>query len=172
MVRFTVHQRGSFLKDVVFSASDGIVTTFAIVTGSIGASLPTHVVLILGFANLFADGVSMAAGNYIGTKSETEYEKSKGDKNKEGAPFLHAIVTYISFCLAGFVPLIPYVFRLEPYVPLSILLVGSTLFFVGSIRSKMIGTNIFKGGLEMMVVGGFAASVAFVVGYFLQDYNG
>lgn len=171
MVRLTVHQRGSFLKDIVFSASDGIVTTFAIVTGSIGAALPAHVVLVLGFANLFADGVSMAAGNYIGTKSETEYEKAKGNKNKEGAPHLHAIITYVSFCSAGFVPLIPYVFKLEPYVPLSILLVGLTLFIVGALRSKMVGKRLLSGGLEMMTVGGFAAFVAYAVGYFLQGYT-
>ena len=61
------------LGDFVYGATDGAVTTFAIVAGVIGASLEPAIVLILGFANLFADGFSMAVGNYLGTKSQREY---------------------------------------------------------------------------------------------------
>jgi VIT1/CCC1 family predicted Fe2+/Mn2+ transporter len=49
------------------------VTTFAFVAVIIGASLSPSIVLILGFANLFADGFSMAIGNYLGTKAQAEY---------------------------------------------------------------------------------------------------
>ncbi|WP_415281105.1 VIT1/CCC1 transporter family protein [Candidatus Nitrososphaera sp. FF02] len=66
------------LGDFVYGATDGAVTTFAIVAGVIGASLEPAIVLILGFANLFADGFSMAVGNYLGTKSQREYiEKAR-----------------------------------------------------------------------------------------------
>lgn len=60
------------LRDVVYGAIDGAVTTFAIVAGVAGADLPTQVILALGVANLLADGFSMAAGNYAGTKAEAE----------------------------------------------------------------------------------------------------
>lgn len=52
---------GDFIKSMVLGGLDGIITTFAIVTGVIGADLSTEVVLILGFANLIADGISMGA---------------------------------------------------------------------------------------------------------------
>jgi VIT1/CCC1 family predicted Fe2+/Mn2+ transporter len=61
------------LEDFVYGATDGAVTTFAIVAGVVGASLSPAIVLILGFANLFADGFSMAIGNYLATKSQKEY---------------------------------------------------------------------------------------------------
>lgn len=61
------------LEDFVYGATDGAVTTFAIVAGVVGASLSPAIVLILGFANLFADGFSMAMGNYLATKSQREY---------------------------------------------------------------------------------------------------
>lgn len=61
------------LEDFVYGATDGAVTTFAVVAGVIGASLSPAIVLILGFANLFADGFSMAVGNYLATKSQKEY---------------------------------------------------------------------------------------------------
>ena len=52
-----------YLEEFVYGATDGAVTTFAVVAGVVGASLSPSVVLILGFANLFADGFSMAVGN-------------------------------------------------------------------------------------------------------------
>ena len=61
-----------YLGDAVLGAIDGCVTTFAIVAGAVGAGFSGGVVVILGFANLIADGFSMAASNYLGTKSEGE----------------------------------------------------------------------------------------------------
>ncbi|GJM15889.1 MAG: membrane protein [Thermodesulfobacteriota bacterium] len=63
----------SYLSDFVYGGIDGSVTTFAIVAGVTGASLSPTIVLILGFANLFADGFSMAVGNYLSTKSRKQY---------------------------------------------------------------------------------------------------
>lgn len=68
---------GSYIRDVVYGANDGIITTFAVVAGVAGASLSSNIVLILGFANLLADGLAMAIGNYLGTKSEQEYMKKE-----------------------------------------------------------------------------------------------
>lgn len=62
----------NYLQDYVYGGIDGAVTTFAIVAGSLGASLSTKVILILGFANLLADGLSMAAGNFTGTKADND----------------------------------------------------------------------------------------------------
>ena len=62
----------SYLRDWVYGAIDGTVTTFAVVAGVMGAGLSTSVILILGVANLLADGFSMAVGNYLGTRAEDE----------------------------------------------------------------------------------------------------
>jgi VIT1/CCC1 family predicted Fe2+/Mn2+ transporter len=62
----------SYLRDFIYGAVDGAVTTFAVVSGVAGAGLSTGVVIILGFANLLADGFSMAVSNYLGTKAERE----------------------------------------------------------------------------------------------------
>ena len=65
-------------KSSRFSAIDGAVTTFAIVAGVVGAELSTKVIIALGIANVLADGFSMAAGNYSGTKAELEFEVLDG----------------------------------------------------------------------------------------------
>ena len=62
--------RHSYLRDLVYGAIDGAVTTFAIVCGVEGAGLPAGVVIILGAANLLGDGFSMAAGNFLATRAE------------------------------------------------------------------------------------------------------
>ena len=61
-----------YLRDWIYGGIDGAVTTFAIVTGVMGAELSPAVVVILGLANLIGDGFSMAAGNYSGTRAEKD----------------------------------------------------------------------------------------------------
>jgi len=70
--RLAAAARHSYLRDFVFGAVDGTVTTFAVVSGAAGAGLSSGVVIILGAANLLADGFSMAAGNYLSTKADRE----------------------------------------------------------------------------------------------------
>ncbi|MEP2532075.1 VIT1/CCC1 transporter family protein [Shimia sp.] len=62
-----------YLRDVVYGGIDGSVTTFAIVAGVAGAGLSPVIIVALGLANVLADGFSMAAGNYSGTKAELDH---------------------------------------------------------------------------------------------------
>lgn len=65
----------SYLRDFIYGAIDGAVTTFAIVAGAAGANLGDSVVVIMGLANLFADGFSMAVSNYLGIVAERDERK-------------------------------------------------------------------------------------------------
>lgn len=77
----------TYLREIVYGGNDGIVTTFAVVAGFAGAqaqnigSLPILAVLLFGFANLFADGTSMAMGNFLSTRSEQDVYRA--EKRKE-----------------------------------------------------------------------------------------
>jgi vacuolar iron transporter family protein len=70
--RIREETRPDLLKDTILGAVDGTITTFAIVAGSVGGGFSTAVIIVLGFANLLADGLSMAVSNYLSTKSERE----------------------------------------------------------------------------------------------------
>lgn len=61
-----------YLRDFIYGAIDGCVTTFAVIAGAMGAELSAGIVLILGFANLIADGFSMAVSNYLGTQADRQ----------------------------------------------------------------------------------------------------
>ncbi|MFT4303396.1 MAG: VIT1/CCC1 transporter family protein [Candidatus Woesearchaeota archaeon] len=73
-------KQGPYLKSAVYGGLDGIITTFAIVAGVAGAALSSNVVIILGFANLIADGLSMAVGDYLSRKAESEYHVAEKER--------------------------------------------------------------------------------------------
>lgn len=68
--RLAAGPQHNYLRDWIYGGIDGSVTTFAVVTGVVGAELSPAVIVIMGFANLLADGFSMAASNFLGTRSE------------------------------------------------------------------------------------------------------
>jgi VIT1/CCC1 family predicted Fe2+/Mn2+ transporter len=65
----------TYLRDFVFGATDGVVTTFAVVAGVAGARLSWGIVVVLGLANLLADAFSMAVGNFLGTRAERQWHE-------------------------------------------------------------------------------------------------
>lgn len=73
LARLAYRLRDVRMADAALGATDGIVTTFAVVAGATGAYLSPGIVLIMGFANLLADGFSMAVGNYLAARSQQEY---------------------------------------------------------------------------------------------------
>ncbi|OGL83662.1 hypothetical protein A3B36_01225 [Candidatus Uhrbacteria bacterium RIFCSPLOWO2_01_FULL_55_36] len=215
---------------MVYGANDGIVTTFAVVAGVAGAKLDAPVVLILGFANLIADGLSMAIGNYLGTKSEQQYVaqertmeewevahvpeeereeirqmyRAKGfqgedleravavitsdnkrwvdemmrnelgvvaDDEDPSRPFKNGLATFIAFVIAGFLPLVPYVFgaSAKGLLPSS-MMAGAALFAVGGARSFITKKSWWWAGIEMLLVGGIAAGAAYAVGALVERF--
>ncbi len=68
--RLQAPQRHHYLRDFIYGAIDGAVTTFAVVSGVAGADLSSSIIIILGLANLVGDGFSMAAGNFLGTRAD------------------------------------------------------------------------------------------------------
>lgn len=82
--RLSEANRHNYLRDFIYGAVDGTVTTFAVVAGVVGASLDAGIVVILGTANLLADGFSMAVSNYLGTQAERQqYEKARREEERE-----------------------------------------------------------------------------------------
>lgn len=82
--RLAAQQRHSYIGDAVLGGIDGCVTTFAVVAGAVGGGFSSLVVLVLGFANLLADGFSMAVSNYQGTKSQRErVEQARREEERQ-----------------------------------------------------------------------------------------
>jgi VIT1/CCC1 family predicted Fe2+/Mn2+ transporter len=159
------------IGDLVFGANDGIITTFAVVSGVAGATLSPKITIVLGLANLLADGFAMGAGNYLGMRSEQDYQASVG-KVREGAEhaFGHGAAIFLAFIAAGSVPLLPFLLIPNQHTFLaSCIATGIALFVVGSLRTLVTRARWFVSGLEMLLIGSVAAVAAYVVGYLLRQ---
>jgi VIT1/CCC1 family predicted Fe2+/Mn2+ transporter len=223
-----------YLGEMVYGGLDGIITTFAVVSGVAGAELGTSIILILGLANLLADGFSMATGAYLSNKSEQEYyykewereawevehfpdgERAElqevyrqrgyaedearqlvdiqsrepkrwvkammldelGMMEDESNALINGLVTFGSFIAAGAVPLLIYLLGLafpipsQVAFPVAIVLSGLALFGLGAAKVMVTKLNPIRSGLEMLIVGGLAAGVAYVVGALLKGIGG
>lgn len=156
---------GHYLRDLVYGANDGVITTFAVVAGVTGASLAASVALILGLANLLGDGLSMGAGNYLSLKSELE---QTGRSVEEEQPARHGWATFGAFVVAGGIPLLAYVPAVGLPVPRFVVagvLGFATLAVVGASRAPFVKRSPWICGLEMVVVGGLAAVAAYLTGF-------
>jgi VIT1/CCC1 family predicted Fe2+/Mn2+ transporter len=162
-----------YLGEFVYGAMDGTVTTFAVVAGAIGANLSASIVLILGFANLFADGFSMAASNYLSTKSTNQLQNQN-----EINPLKTGLATFVSFVTVGFIPLFSFAFSpiskffAENSFSISIILTAFAFFLIGFIKGDISGVGKTKSALESLAIGMLAAAIAYGVGVFLKTIVG
>ncbi len=220
-----------FLPEFVYGGIDGAITTFAVVAGATGANLDIPVIIILGFANLIADGFSMSVGNFFSTKAcadtyekhkATEYWEVENDReaeveeirdiyrqkgfegdlleqvvgvitsNKEvwvdtmmkeelnltkdnKSPAQTALMTFVSFLLIGFIPLAAYVTALvfdlshENLFIYASVLTGVALCIIGIFKSIVNKKNTWAGIAETLLLGGFAAVLAYFAGAVLEN---
>ncbi len=224
----------AYLGNMVYGGLDGIVTTFAVVSGVAGASLGAHVVLIMGLANLFADGFSMGIGAFLQSKSDQEYYNREREREAwevvnfpdgeraelqavyvsqgytqedagrlveiqtkdpekwvdtmmvnelglmpdEKKPLNAALATLAAFVAAGALPLLVYLVGLVTPIPpatafaISLALSFVALFALGAAKTLVTGLKPIRSGFEMLVVGGLAAGVAYVIGLLLKGIGG
>ena len=161
-----VTDTGRYLPEIIYGANDGIVTTFAVVAGVAGASLNPAIVLVLGAANLFADGFSMGMSNFLSRRSEADYRSAQGRDahDDDKPPTLTAAVTFVAFVVVGGFPLLPYLLVVEPLFQASVAVTAASFFVVGASRSLVTDRRWYVNGGEMLAVGMAAAAVAYVVG--------
>jgi vacuolar iron transporter family protein len=218
-----------YLAEFVYGGIDGSVTTFAVVAGSVGAGLDSTVIIILGFANLFADGFAMSIGAYLSSKTDVDnYEKHKAieywevenvpEKEKDEireifqrkgfkgklledvvetitddkdrwvdvmmkeelglieenkSPFKIGLITFLSFLLLGFIPLLVYVLDIVINISGNLLIWSTSLTFfsfglIGYLKGVVNGKNRFISVFTTLLMGAAAALVAYYVGDFLQ----
>ncbi|WP_137285634.1 VIT1/CCC1 transporter family protein [Halorussus salinisoli] len=160
-----LNEAGGYIAEVIYGANDGIVTTFAVVAGVAGAALDTAIVPILSVANLLADRFPMGTSNYLGQRSERDYQVAQDNATERGKPPRYtAVVTFLAFIVAGWAPLFPYALGLTSTFRFSVVVTAVAFFAVGASRTLVTNRRWYAGGGEMLVVGMFAAGVAFATG--------
>ena len=155
-----------YVRDLVYGANDGIITTFAVVAGVAGGSLSGAAVLIIGAANLAADGVAMGVGNLVAIRAQESALAAEGRPEQEAFPWKHGLATLLAFVGAGVFPLIPYIAPLPEGARLrvSAVVTLAALFAVGVARAAVTLDRWWKSGLEMLALGGIVALAAYGAG--------
>ncbi len=154
-----------YVQEFVYGGIDGIITTFAIVASVVGANLGTGVALLLGFANVLADGFSMASSNYL---------SERADNKDSFESFKSAIVTFISFVILGSMPLIALIgytmgiLTSDQAVIYSLITASLTFAFVGYVKAYINEKNKILSVLETLAIGLIAAAIAYGVGQFAK----
>jgi len=156
-----------YIRDLIYGANDGVITTFAVVAGVTGGALSTRAVLIVGAANLLADGLSMGVGNYLSIRSHESALAAEDRPEEESQPGRHGVATFLAFVIAGCMPLLPYAagaaeglrFTISGAVTLA------TLFAVGASRAAITTIRWWTGGLEMLCLGFAVAAAAYGSGF-------
>lgn len=223
--RLSAGPQQNYLRDWIYGGIDGSVTTFAVVTGVVGAHLSPTVILIMGFANLVADGFSMAASNFLGTKAEhddiqrlkaiehrhielapdgerEEVRQIFARKGFAGAdlervvdlitsdrerwvqtmlsdeyglppaarsPWLAAVSTFSAFIVCGLAPLLPFLIGMKSAIVASTITTGTVFFLIGSVKSRWSTASWWRSGLLTLLVGGIAATLAYLAGQLLKN---
>lgn len=156
-----------YIGDVIYGANDGIITTFAVVAGVTGGALTTRAVLIVGAANLIADGLSMGVGNYLSIRSNESALEAQNLPEQEARPARHGFATFLAFIVIGALPLLPYLLpdlHIDRFL-LSVLLTSGALFGVGASRAAVTIERWWTAGLEMLLLGVIVATVAYGSGF-------
>ncbi len=170
------------LGEFVYGAIDGTVTTFAVVAGAAGAGLGSTVIVVLGFANLIADGFSMGASAYLSAKSKRDLkikdhllageEHKPHDMSHGERPVKDGLTTFASFVVVGFIPFVLYVidglFDLAIPGPSlfawSALLTGLVFIGIGVLKAKVTKTKVSRAAGETFLLGAIAALLAYLLG--------
>lgn len=173
----------AWIREFVYGAIDGTVTTFAVVAGSAGASLGAPIVLVLGVANLLADGFAMGCGNYLSTRAEHHAgQDHTGGINERTRAANHrveilarkeAATTFGAFVIVGVIPLLPFVFAAATGAKIDAFLFSAigtfiAFAFIGVVKGRVTGRAQWKTITETVVIGGAAAIVSYFVGWLLR----
>jgi len=157
-----------FLPEFVYGATDGTVTTFAIVAGAIGANLSRTAVLVIGIASVLADGYSMGVSNYLSESARHEQAGEPQKVYKDHTPLATAIATFVSFVAMGTLPLIPFLATSRitytvVYVSLAVALaVFAGIGYLRGIVTKREHPLVTSG--ESLLIGGSTAIIAYAIG--------
>ncbi len=163
-----------YIGDLIYGANDGLITTFAVVAAVSGGALSARTVLIVGMANLFADGLSMGVGNYLSIRSHESALIAQGRPEEEASPARHGTATFIAFVVAGAVPLLPYAAGagMSVGLALSMTVTFAMLFAVGAMRALVTVSRWWSAGAEMLLLGMVVAVAAYISGAVVSSLVG
>ncbi len=156
-----------YIRNIIFGITDSLVSTVGLLAGIDIGGTTRHAIIMTGIVYAFVEAFSMAIGSFLSEESTEEYEV-KGEVSGMKA-VLSGIIMFISFIVASFIPILPYIFfSFTVALLFSILFSIIALFIVGIINAKLSKVNVMKHSLKMVILGGSAIVIGVIVGKFIK----
>ena len=149
-----------YFPQFVYGSIDGIITTFAIISGSLGGNLGRLPIVILGVSNVLADGYSMGVSSYLAEKTDT----SRRDAMMTG------LVTFISFVTIGILPILPFMFIPDIQIAARVSFTLASILFaiIGYISASVENIKPIYGAIRTLLIGSSAALISYTVGHIIR----
>ncbi len=149
-----------YFRNMIFGVEDSLVSTVGVLFGMAVAQIDKGTIFTTGLIIISVEALSMGVGSYLSEESAHELD---GEKHKD-KPYIEGLIMFLSYYLAGFVPLTPYLF-LDPLSARYVSLVCAlgALFFLGYLPRKKT-----KAGIKMVVLAASAVLIGFLVGKFIN----
>lgn len=156
-----------YVRNIVFGISDSLVSTVGLLSGIDVSGTSRQIIVLTGVVYAFVEAFSMAVGSFLSEQSTEEYDV-KGEVS-DGKPLVAGTVMFVSFILASFIPIIPYLFAgLTAALWLSIALSITALFIVGLVSARIVKVHVLKHAIKMALLGGAAIVIGVIVGKFIK----
>jgi VIT1/CCC1 family predicted Fe2+/Mn2+ transporter len=150
-----------YLQSAVFGFNDALVSTTGVIVGVSTGTNDKPVVILAGVVTILVEALSMGAGQYSSSKSVHQVEKSDSFR----VPLISGVIMFVSYFLAGLVPLIPIiVFPIDYARDVAIVAALAGLFLLGYFKGKIVKVSPLKSAIEIFIIGGVATAVGVVVG--------
>lgn len=150
-----------YLQSAMFGFNDALVSTTGVIVGVSTGTNNKQVVVLAGIVTILVEALSMGSGQYLSSKSAHQLEKSYALK----VPILTGVVMFVSYFLAGLVPLLP-IFLLPMEYSRNVAIVAALigLFILGYLKGKVVKVSPIRSAVEILIVGGLATAIGIIAG--------
>lgn len=154
-----------YLRSSVFGFEDALVSTTGVVVGVSTGTTNIKFIILACLVTICVEAISMAAGQFLSERTLHEIDKEKHKDNL----IVGSAIMFFSYFFGGLIPILPIFFIPLPFAILPIMFLAfSSLFVLGYIKGIIVQISPTRSALEMLFVGGLAAFIGVIAGYFLR----
>ena len=158
------------LSEFIYGGMDGVITTVAIIGGTLGAQIPSNYALILGASNVLADGFSMGISRY--NSLINVQDKTNSDISRK-SPFQSGLLTFIFFVLMGSIPLLPLVIFDHESIDIMkyylLIFAMASFIIIGTIKGIQ-NNKLLRSISETLIIGMIGALISFNVARYVKEH--
>ncbi len=151
-----------YTRYILFGVEDGLVSTVGFLSGIVAGGVSQPTLILTGLVLITVEAFSMAVGSFL---SEDTIEESQNDPKATYQSSVAGVYMFVSYFLAGLIPLIPYTISYTPQTLMfSVTLTLVALFVLGYISARAFGIPVLRRSLRTLILGGLAVFIGIIIG--------